>query len=82
MLHAKGLPYHFWAKAMNTACHIHNKVTLIKGTSATLCELWKDRKPTVKHFHVFGSKCYILADRESCEENLIPKVMKVSFLDT
>jgi hypothetical protein len=64
MLHAKHLPYHFWAEAMNTTCYIHNRVTLRKGTSSTLYELWKDRKPTVKHFHVFGNKCYILADRE------------------
>jgi len=28
MLHAKHLPYHFWAEAMNTTCHIHNRVTL------------------------------------------------------
>jgi len=26
--------------------------------------MWKGRKPTVKYFHVFGSKCYSLADRE------------------
>ncbi|WJX28775.1 hypothetical protein P8452_17454 [Trifolium repens] len=64
MLHAKDIPYDFWAEAMNTACYIHNRVTLRKGTSSTLYELWKDRKPTVKHFHVLGSKCYILADRE------------------
>lgn len=64
MLHAKKLPYHFWAKAINTACYIHNCVTLIYDTSSTLYELWKGRKSTVKYFHVFGSKCYILADRE------------------
>ncbi|PNX57030.1 putative gag-pol polyprotein, partial [Trifolium pratense] len=28
MLHAKNLPYMFWAEAMNTACYIHNRVTL------------------------------------------------------
>jgi hypothetical protein len=61
MLHAKHLPYHFWAEAMNTACHIHNRVTLRTGTTTTLYELWKGRKPTVKYFHVFGSKCYILS---------------------
>ena len=49
---------------MNTACYIHNRVTLRKGTSASLYEIWKGRKPTVKYFHVFGSKCYILDDRE------------------
>ncbi|KAK2378545.1 putative mitochondrial protein [Trifolium repens] len=64
MLHAKKLPYHFWAEAMNTACYVHNRVTMRKGTNCTIYELWKDRKPTVKYFHVFGSKCYILADRE------------------
>jgi len=64
MLHAKHLPCHFWVEAMNTACHVHNRVTLRVGTTTTLYELWKGRKATVKYFHVFGSKCYILADRD------------------
>ena len=64
MLHAKHLPYHFWAEAMNNVCHVYNRVTLRVGTTTTLYELWKGRKPTVKYFHVFGSKCYILADRD------------------
>jgi hypothetical protein len=64
---------------MNTACYIHNRVTLRKGTSSTLYELWKDRKPTVKHFHVFGSKCYILADREP-RRKLYPKSDEGIFL--
>ncbi|KAK2379434.1 putative mitochondrial protein [Trifolium repens] len=79
MLHAKSIPYHFWAEAMNTACYIHNRVTLRKGTSSTLYELWKERKPTVKHFHVFGSKCYILADREQ-RRKLDPKSDEGIFL--
>ncbi|KAK2429756.1 putative mitochondrial protein [Trifolium repens] len=79
MLHAKSIPYHFWAEAMNTACYIHNRVTLRKGTSSTLYELWKERKPTVKHFHVFGSKCYILADREP-RRKLDPKSDEGIFL--
>ncbi|PNX74252.1 retrotransposon-related protein [Trifolium pratense] len=28
MLHAKKLPYVFWEETMNTACYIHNRVTL------------------------------------------------------
>lgn len=64
MIHVKNLPYHFWAEAMNTSCCIHNRVTLRKGTLTTLYEMWKGRKPIVKYFHVFGSKCYIFADRE------------------
>ncbi|KAK2451550.1 putative mitochondrial protein [Trifolium repens] len=79
MLHAKALPNHFWAEAMNTACYIHNRLTIRKGTSVTLYELWRERKPTVKHFHVFGSKCYILADREQ-RRKLDPKSDEGIFL--
>jgi len=42
MLHAKHLPYHFWAEAMNTASHVHNRVTLRTYTTTTLDELWKE----------------------------------------
>lgn len=60
MLHAKNLPYYIWAKTMNTACGVHNCVTIRYG----IYELWKGRKPNVKYFYVFGGKCYILADSE------------------
>jgi len=64
MFHAKHLPYRFCAEVMNTSCDIHNRVTLRTGTTTTLYELWKGRKPTVKYFYVFGSKCYILSNRD------------------
>ncbi|KAL0541556.1 hypothetical protein IC582_021609 [Cucumis melo] len=64
MIHAKNLPLCFWAESVNIACHIHNRVTIRSETTVTLYELWKDRKSNVKYFHVFGSTCYILADRE------------------
>lgn len=56
MFHVKKLPYHFWAKSMNTTCYIHNRVTIRFGTKDTMYELWKGRRANVKHFHVFGSK--------------------------
>jgi len=64
---------------MNTACYIHNRVTLRSGTSSTLYELWKGRKPIVKYFHVFGRKGYILADREQ-KRKMDPKSDKGIFL--
>src|ERR1044072_6281707 len=79
MLHAKKLPYYFWAEAMNIACYIHNRVTIRSGTVSTLFEIWKVRKPTVKYFHVFGSKCYILADREQ-RRKMDPKSEEGIFL--
>ncbi|KAA0067336.1 gag-pol polyprotein [Cucumis melo var. makuwa] len=48
MIHAKNLPLNFWTEAVNTACHIHNRVTTRSGTTVTLYELWKGRKPNVK----------------------------------
>ncbi|TYK21888.1 hypothetical protein E5676_scaffold494G00240 [Cucumis melo var. makuwa] len=63
MIHAKQLPIQFWVEALNTACHIHNRVILCLGTTTTSYELWKGRKPNVKYFHIFDSTCFILSDR-------------------
>ncbi|KAA0059760.1 gag-pol polyprotein [Cucumis melo var. makuwa] len=64
MIHAKQLSIQFWAEALNTTCHIHNRVILRSRTTTTSYELWKGRKPNVKYFHIFGSTCFILSDRD------------------
>ena len=68
MIHAKYLPMHFWDEVVNTTCHIHKRITTCSRTTITLYELLKGMKPNVKYFHVFGSTCYILADREYREK--------------
>jgi len=65
MIHSKNLAQHFWGEAINTACHIINRVYLRPETSETPYEIWRGKKPTVKYFWIFGSKCYILRDREN-----------------
>ena len=35
------------------------------GTKKTSYEIWNEKKPKVKYFWVFGSKCFILNDREN-----------------
>jgi hypothetical protein len=65
MIHSKNLAQHFWGKAVNTACHFINRVCLKPKTSNTPYEIWRGKKPTVKYFRIFGSKCYILRDREN-----------------
>jgi hypothetical protein len=50
---------------MNTACHIINRVYLRPEASKTPIEIWRGKKPIVKYFRTFGSKCYILRDREN-----------------
>jgi hypothetical protein len=73
MIHSKNLAQQFWGEAINIACYIINKVYLRPETNKTPYEIWRGKKPTVKYFRTFGSKCYILRDME----NLIPRVMKV-----
>jgi len=68
MIHSKNLAQHFWGEAVNTACHIINRVYLRPETSKTHYEIWRGKKPTVKYFQIFGSKCYILRDRENMEK--------------
>ncbi|KAA0037814.1 gag-pol polyprotein [Cucumis melo var. makuwa] len=49
MIHVKNLPLNFWVEAVNTTCHIHNRVITRSGTTVTLYELWKGRKPNIKY---------------------------------
>ncbi|GAA0170842.1 hypothetical protein LIER_25019 [Lithospermum erythrorhizon] len=64
MLHAKNIPLKFWAEAINTACHIHNRISVRPGTNNTNYEIRRGRKSSVHYFHIFGSLCYILPNRE------------------
>jgi transposase InsO family protein len=49
----------FWTQAVHTKVHIQNRVMLKNNIDKTPYELWKGRPTNVKHFRVFGSKCYI-----------------------
>ena len=49
---------------MNTSCHIGNRIFFRVGTKRTAYEIWNRKKPRVKYFRVFGSKCYTLNDLE------------------
>ena len=50
---------------MNTLCHIGNRIFFRTGTKKTAYEIWNGKKPKVKYFRVFGSRCYILNDQEN-----------------
>jgi hypothetical protein len=65
MIHSKNLAQHLLGEAVNTACHIINRVYLRPETSKTPYEIWRGKKPAVKYFRTFGSKLYILHDREN-----------------
>ena len=68
MLLNKQIPQKCLGEAMNTSCHIGNRIFFRVGTNKTAYEIWNGKKPRVKYFRVFGSKCYILNDRENLEK--------------
>ena len=49
----------YWVEAIHTAFHILNKAHLRANSDKTPQELWFGRHASIKHFIVFGSKCYI-----------------------
>ena len=65
MLCEGNLPKYFWAKAVNTACDILNRVLIRPILKKTPYELWNERRPNVNYFHVFGCKCFILNNGKS-----------------
>jgi hypothetical protein len=50
----------FWSEAVNTACHVSNRIYLRVHKKKTCYESMHGRTPKVSHFHVFGCKCFIL----------------------
>ena len=55
----------FWTHAVHTTIHIQN-IVILRNNNEKTHELWKGRPTNVKHFKVFGSKCYI----KMLDENL------------
>jgi hypothetical protein len=50
----------FWTQEVHIVVHIQNRVMIRNNIVVkTPYELWKGRPTNVKHFRVFGSKCYI-----------------------
>src|SRR3954462_9578484 len=59
MLDEYKTPRRFCVDAIDTACHLINRVYLHKFFKKTAYELLTDKKPNVSYFKVFGAKCWI-----------------------
>ncbi|GJT56816.1 putative ribonuclease H-like domain-containing protein [Tanacetum coccineum] len=57
MLADSKLPATFWAKAVNTACYVQNRVLVVKPHNKTSYELFHSRTPTLSFMRPFG--CHI-----------------------
>nr|GFA92641.1 retrovirus-related Pol polyprotein from transposon TNT 1-94 [Tanacetum cinerariifolium] len=68
MLSASKLPLFFWAKAIATACYTQNRSIIIPAHGKTPYHIINDRKPSIKHLHIFGCICYITKDGENLDK--------------
>ena len=64
MLINANFPDYLWAEAVSTACYTQNRSMITKCHNKTPFGLIHNRKPNLKHFHVFGSLCYPNNDRD------------------
>ena len=56
----------YWVEAIHTVVHLLNKSHLWPNSDHnTPYELWFGRPASIKHFKVFGSKCYIKNNDEN-----------------
>ncbi|GJY39607.1 retrovirus-related pol polyprotein from transposon TNT 1-94, partial [Tanacetum coccineum] len=65
MLSASKLPLFFWAEAIATACYTQNKSIIIPTHEKTAYHIINDRKPSIRHLHIFGCTCYLTRDVEN-----------------
>ncbi|SPT17899.1 unnamed protein product [Triticum aestivum] len=59
MLDEYKTPRKFWPEAIDTACHVINRVYLHKLLKKTSYELLTGKKPNVSYFKVFGARSWI-----------------------
>ncbi|GKD18185.1 retrovirus-related pol polyprotein from transposon TNT 1-94 [Tanacetum coccineum] len=66
-------PEFLWAKAIATACFTQNRSIVYTRHNKIAYELIHGRKPNIQYFHVFGSLCYPINDRDDLEK-MKPKI--------
>lgn len=59
MMPERNIPKAYWAKVVHTVVHILNKAHLRPNCDKTPYELWHGKTSSIKHFRVFGTKCFI-----------------------
>jgi hypothetical protein len=67
MMNEKNIGQTYWVELIHTIVHVLNKSHLRPQRDKTPYELWYGRPASIKHFKVFGSKCYI----KNNDENLV-----------
>ena len=70
MMSYSSLPFSFWGYALQTAAYILNVVPS-KSVQKTPLELWSGRKPSLRHFRIWGCPAHLLKGKTG---KLEPKI--------
>ncbi|GJT08293.1 retrovirus-related pol polyprotein from transposon TNT 1-94 [Tanacetum coccineum] len=68
MLSASKLPLFFWAEAIAIACYTQNRSIIIPTHEKMAYHIINDRKPSIKHLHIFGCTSYLTRDGENLDK--------------
>ncbi|GJW86106.1 putative zinc finger, CCHC-type containing protein [Tanacetum coccineum] len=68
MLLDSKLPLFFWVEAIATACYTQNRSIIILTHEKTAYHIINYRKPSIRHFHIFGCTCYLTRDGENLDQ--------------
>ena len=64
LLKDRNLPYKFWTEMVNMTCYICNWCLVRPLIGKTSYELYHGKIPSILHFKIFGSKCFILNTKD------------------
>ncbi|GJS05857.1 retrovirus-related pol polyprotein from transposon TNT 1-94 [Tanacetum coccineum] len=56
------------AEAIATACYTQNRSIIIPTHEKMAYHIINDRKPSIKHLHIFGCTCYLTRDGENLDK--------------
>ncbi|GKB21576.1 retrovirus-related pol polyprotein from transposon TNT 1-94 [Tanacetum coccineum] len=67
-LSASKIPLFFWAKAIATACYTQNRSIIVPSHKKTTYHIINDKKPSIRHLHIFGCTYYLTRDGENLDK--------------
>ncbi|GJZ21913.1 hypothetical protein Tco_0558952 [Tanacetum coccineum] len=68
MLSTSKLPLFFWTEVIATACYTQNISIIIPTYEKTAYHIINDKKPLIRHLHIFGCTCYLTRDGENLDK--------------
>ena len=80
MLIESNLPRKFWAEVVNTSCYIINRAMVRVSSKKISYEMFKGKKPSLAHFKVFGTRCFVHINDKKNIDKFEPKSESGIFL--